>query len=119
MNQIAVLVHKSPFNTIRNSEGLRMAVGLTLEEDNKVTVVFVKDGVFLLGGVDPERIQSGTVKKHLETLRLLGHRLVAERESMEERGINPPEASAVKVDILSRHEVIKILSEANRVIPWQ
>jgi sulfur relay (sulfurtransferase) DsrF/TusC family protein len=116
MNQVVVLVHQSPFNTIRNSEGLRMAVGLTLEEDNRVTVVFVRDGVFLIGNVSPERIQSGIVKKHLDALRLLGHRLVAERESMEERGIKEP---AIKIDVLDRNEVVKILSEADRVIPWQ
>ncbi|MBI5124735.1 MAG: DsrE family protein, partial [Planctomycetes bacterium] len=54
--------------------------------------------------------------KHLEALRLLGHRLVVERESMEERGIEGP---SVKADVLSSAEVVKILSEANRVIPWQ
>ena len=116
MNQVAVIIHKSPFNTLRNSEGLRMAVGLTLEEDNRVTVIFVKDGVYLIGNVTPEKIQSGTIKKHLEALRLLGHRLVVERESMEERGVKEP---SVKADVLSRAEVVKILSEANRVIPWQ
>lgn len=110
------MVHKSPFNTLRNSEGLRMAVGLTLEESNKVTVIFVKDGVYLIGSVAPERIQSGIVKKHLDALRLLGHRLVAERESMEERGIKEP---SIKIDVLNRAGVIKILSEADRVIPWQ
>ncbi len=93
-----------------------MAVGLTLEESNKVTIIFVKDGVYLIGNVAPERIQSGIVKKHLDALRMLGHRLVAERESMEERGIKEP---SLRVDVLSRAEVIKLLSEANRVIPWQ
>ena len=93
-----------------------MAVGLTLEEDNKVTVIFAKDGVYLINNVAPEKIQSGIIKKHLEALRLLGHRLVAERESMEERGVKEP---SVKIDILNRTEVIKILSEADRVIPWQ
>ena len=116
MNQVVILVHKTPFNTLRNSEGLRMAVGLTLEEDNKVTVIFVKDGVYLISSVAPERIKSGAVKKHIEALRLLGHRLVAERESMEERGIKEP---SVKIDVLDRAEVIQILSEADRVIPWQ
>ncbi|MFN3466384.1 MAG: DsrE family protein, partial [Candidatus Brocadiales bacterium] len=88
----------------------------TLEEDNKITVIFVKDGVYLVNNVAPEKIQSGVIKKHLEALRLLGHRLVAERESMEERGIKEP---SVKIDVLSHAEVIKILSEADRVIPWQ
>ncbi len=110
------MVHKSPFNTLRNSEGLRMAVGLTIEEDNKVTVIFVKDGVYLIGNTIPEKIQTGVVKKHLDALRLLGHRLVAERESLEERGIREP---SIKVDILARADITKILSEANRVIPWQ
>ncbi len=116
MNQVVVLVHKSPFNTLRNSEGLRMSVGLTLEEYNKVTVIFVRDGAYLVGDIIPEKIQSGIVKKHLETLRQLSHRLIAEKESMEERGIKGP---SMKMEVMSRAEIIKILSEADRVIPWQ
>ncbi len=116
MTEIIVLIHKTPFNTLRNSEGLRMSVGLTLEDDNKVTVIFVDDGVHMLRRTNPELIQSGIIHKHLDTLRLLGHRVVAEKESLEERGI---EELGTEVDIIPRARVLEMLSKADRVIPWQ
>ncbi|MFQ5956958.1 MAG: DsrE family protein [Candidatus Brocadiales bacterium] len=116
MTNIVVIVHKTPFNTLRNSEGLRMSVGLTLEDDNKVTLLFIGDGVHLLRKTTPELIQSGIVYKHLDALRLLGHRVVAEKESLEKRGINELGA---EVDIIPKTQAIEMLSNADRVIPWQ
>jgi sulfur relay (sulfurtransferase) DsrF/TusC family protein len=93
-----------------------MSVGLTLEEGNKVTVIFLGDGVYLLSNINPELIQSGTIYKHLDALRLLGHRVVAEKESLEEKGIEKP---AVEAEVVSRSEVIKMIANADSVIPWQ
>lgn len=93
-----------------------MSVGLTLEEGNRVTVIFLRDGVYLLSHINPELIQSGIVYKHLEALRLLGHRVVAEKESLDERGIEKPE---VEAEVVPRSEVIKMIANADAVIPWQ
>ncbi len=121
MAEIIVVIHKTPFNTLRNSEGLRMSVGLTLEEDNKVTVLLIDDGVYLLRKTDPELIASGVIRKHMDALTLLGHRVVAERESLEKRGISDgiDEQVAEKTDILPRDKIIEMLTNADRVIPWQ
>ncbi len=116
MADVVVIIHRPPFNTLRNSEGLRMSVGLTLEEDNKVTVLFTGDGVCLLRRTDPGLIESGIIYKHLDALRLLGHRVVAEEESLDERGISELGANP---DILPRERVIEMLANADRVIPWQ
>ncbi|MGR3295100.1 MAG: DsrE family protein [Candidatus Bathyanammoxibius sp.] len=123
MAEIIVVIHKTPFNTLRNSEGLRMSVGLTLEEDNKVTVLLIDDGVYLLRKTDPELIGSGVIRKHMDALILLGHRIVAEKESLEKRGISDgidkDEKVAAKTDILPRDKIIEMLTSADRVIPWQ
>ncbi|MEK7369252.1 MAG: DsrE family protein, partial [Planctomycetota bacterium] len=116
MTEVIVIVQKTPFNTLRNSEGLRMSVGLTLEDDNKITVLFIDDGVHLLRKTNPGLIQSGIIFKHLDALRLLGHRVVADKESLEKRGIKELGA---KADILPRDKVIEMLTSADRVIPWQ
>lgn len=93
-----------------------MSVGLTLEDDNKITVLFIDDGVHLLRKTNPGLIQSGIIYKHLDALRLLGHRVVADKESLEKRGIKELGA---KADILPRDKVIEMLTSADRVIPWQ
>ncbi|MFQ5862870.1 MAG: DsrE family protein [Candidatus Brocadiales bacterium] len=118
MTNIVVIIHKTPFNTLRNSEGLRMSVGLTLEDDNKVTALFINDGVHLLRKTNPELVQSGIIYKHLDTLRLLGHRVVADKESLEERGCCIDELGT-EVDILPRQQIVGTITDADRVIPWQ
>lgn len=92
-----------------------MSVGLTLEEENRVTVAFLGDGVYLLQDTKPELIGSGVIRKHLDALKFLGHKVVAERESLEERGISQP---GLKAEVVSRAEVLKLLSRADAVIPW-
>jgi sulfur relay (sulfurtransferase) DsrF/TusC family protein len=57
MKRVAVVIRQSPFNTCRNSEALRMTVGLTLAE-NAITVVFRDDGVYTLLATQPSLIGS-------------------------------------------------------------
>ena len=112
MKHIAVVVRKSPFNTCRNSEALRMTVGLTLA-DNAITVIFREDGVYTLLPTQPSHIGSLGFDKHLETLQLLNVRVVAERESLEERKL-----SALKWDVerLARTEFARLLADAEAII---
>jgi sulfur relay (sulfurtransferase) DsrF/TusC family protein len=121
MADVLVIIHKTPFNTLRNSEGLRMSVGLTTADDNKVTVLLIDDGVYLLRKTDPELIGSGIIRKHMDALKLLGHRIVAEKESLEKRGISDgiDRQVAKNTDILPRDKIIEMLTSADRVISWQ
>ncbi len=116
MTDVVVIIPTTPFNTLRNSEGLRMSVGLTLEEANKVTVLFIEDGVYLLRRTNPELIGSGIINKHLDALRSLGHRVVADEESLDKRGISE---LGTEADILPRGRIVEMLTDADRVIPWQ
>ena len=115
MKNVVVIIRNSPFNTVRNSEALRMSVGLTLEEDNKITVLFIEDGVYLLGETNPNAISSGEIHKPLDTLRLLKHTLVADKESLGSRNIVQLKYN---VEILTRKEVSDTISKADVVIPW-
>lgn len=123
MKNVVVIIRSSPFNTVRNSEALRMTVGLTLE-DNKITVVFLEDGVYLLGETNPNVISSGEIHKHIDTLRLLKHTLVAENESLDSRNLVPEcieqgiEKLKYNVKILTHAEISDTISKADVVIPW-
>jgi sulfur relay protein TusC/DsrF len=112
MKRVAVVIRKSPFNTCRNSEALRMTVGLTLGE-NAIAVIFREDGVYTLLATQPALIGSLEIDKHLETLQLLNVRLIVERESLTERSL-----SHLKWDVerLARREVAHLLAESEAII---
>jgi sulfur relay (sulfurtransferase) DsrF/TusC family protein len=112
MKHVAVVIRNSPFNTCRNSEALRMTVGLTLG-DNAIAVIFRDDGVYTLLATQPVLIGSLEIDKHLETLQLLNVRLIAEKESLSERHL-----SHLKWDIerLAQREIAHLLAESEAII---
>jgi sulfur relay (sulfurtransferase) DsrF/TusC family protein len=112
MKRVVVVIRKSPFNTCRNSEALRMAVGLTLG-DNAITVIFRDDGVYTLLPTQPALIGSLEIDKHVETLRLLNVRLVVEHESLADRKL-----SQLKWDVerLARQDVAQLLADSEATI---
>jgi sulfur relay protein TusC/DsrF len=112
MKQVAVVIRKSPFNTCRNSEALRMTVGLTLG-DNAISVIFREDGVYTLLPTQPALIGSLEIDKHLETLQLLNVRLVAESESLHERKLAQLKW---EVERLARQEVAHLLADSEAII---
>ena len=89
MKKVTVVLQKSPFNTLRNSEALRMSLGLTLA-NNAVSVIFTSDAVYNLLPAFPENIKSPAFGRHIEMLNTLKCKLIAEKESMEERDVNCP-----------------------------
>jgi len=111
---ISVLLRKSPFNTLRNAEALRMSLGLTLRED-RVQVFFLEDSVYLLLKTAPERIKTAAIDRHIETLLEVEGRLIAERESLEERRIGE---LVVPAEIRSRREIAEMLAQSDIVITY-
>ncbi len=113
--QVIVLVRHSPFNTIRASEALRVAVGYTLAP-NRVTVLLVGYGV-AAGGSDlrPDRIGRPETVKHIEALKALGHRVVADRSAHEALGELP---LSPEVELLDRAGVLKLLEQSDVVVAY-
>lgn len=113
---VTVVITRTPFNTFRNSEALRMSVGLTLNEANRVQVAFVGDGVYTLAPLKPKMVGSLETEKHLQTLKLLNCRLVAEKGAVEERltGITPPQ----NVELRAEEEVYSLINRSRVVIRY-
>ena len=114
MKKITVIVRNLPFNTRRNAEALRMSVGLTLRED-KVTVIFMDDGVYTATPTKPELINFAPQKKEFEALSMLNCTLLADRLSMEIRGIKNLLAN---VKAAGRDEVVSTITGSDIVIPF-
>lgn len=115
MKQVTVLVRHLPLNTVRASEALRVAVGYTLAP-HRVTALLVEYGVFAgAAGLRPELIGQPEVAKHIETLKALGHRVVADGPSHEAWGKFPLHPA---VEILDRAEIVELITESDVVVPY-
>ncbi|RJP18030.1 MAG: hypothetical protein C4520_15205 [Candidatus Abyssobacteria bacterium SURF_5] len=114
MKTTTILISQSPLKTVRATEALRMGVGLTLCGDS-VQVLFIGDGVYSLLKTEPGRLGMAEYIRHIETLRQLGHRLFAERESITERYRGDV---SVAVELISRDDAARMLLESDSVIRY-
>jgi sulfur relay (sulfurtransferase) DsrF/TusC family protein len=111
--RVAVIVRNTPFNSERNSEALRMTVGLTTG-DHEITVLFLDEGVLSLRAIDPALIGADDANKHLDACRMLGVRLVAEDEALRHHAVTP----AKPVDVVARADALRAIAEADVVVPF-
>ncbi len=111
--RVTVIVRNTPFNSERNSEALRMTVGLTTG-DHDITVLFLDDGVLSLRAVVPSLIGADDANKHLDACRMLGVRLVAEEEALRRLGVTPVKP----VDVVARDEALRQVADADVVVPF-
>lgn len=114
MKNIVVIIRNSPFNTIKNSEGLRMSVGLTLKDD-KVTVVFMDNGVWSATELNPEVINAPDTENQFSALKMLNCKIIADAQSLEERNISK---TLDFITIKNREEISKLIAESDIVIPF-
>ena len=109
---MTTVIRRSPYNSRTVSEALRMSLGLTLK-GNKVSVVFVEDGVYLLMENSDGAINDPDMMKHIEALKAFDCRLIAEYESLKRRGISAPIS---EVTVKNQKAVDQTLQESDRVI---
>lgn len=114
MKKITIIVRNLPFNTRKNAEALRMSVGLTLRED-KVTVIFMDDGVYSATRTKPELIHIAPLDREFGALEMLKCRLLSDKPSMEKRGIKELIGNIKPAD---REEIIRTINESDITIPF-
>ena len=114
LKKITVIVRNPPLNTRRNAEALRMSVGLTLRED-KVTVIFMDDGVYCATHMKPEFINVPSTKKEFEVLSMLNCALLADKISLDKRGIKNLIGN---VKTAERDEIMRTITGSDIVIPF-
>ena len=110
-----MLIRHLPLNTVRASEALRVAVGYTLAPQ-RVTALLVDDGVYAArADLKPDVVGQPELLKHIQALKALGHRLVADRPSYKGRGSFPlhPE-----IELLDREQVFQLLENSDVVVPY-
>ncbi len=91
-----------------------MSVGLTLREDN-VTVIFMDDGVYSATQAKPELIGAPTIKKEFEALQMMKCTMLADKPSLDKRGI---QNLVPHVKPAARDEIVRIITGSDIVIPF-
>ncbi len=114
MKKITVIVRNLPFNTRKNAEALRMSVGLTLRED-KVTVIFMDDGIFSATPAKPERINLASLDREFGALSMLKGTLMADKPSMDKRGVKE---LIENIKIADREEIVRTMNGSDIIIPF-
>ncbi len=114
MKKITVIVRNLPFNTRRNAEALRMSVGLTLRED-KVTVIFIDDGVYTATPTKPELIHFAPLEREFGALTMLKCKLLADKPSMDKRELKE---LIENVNPVERDEIVRTINDSDIIIPF-
>jgi sulfur relay (sulfurtransferase) DsrF/TusC family protein len=115
IKKIVIVVRALPFNTPRNAEALRCAVGMTLEDDNHVSVAFVGDGVWTAASLDSEAASSRDLRKHVEALEMMEAEMMAEQETLAARNLEP---SFQGIEIKPRDLIDGLIKDADVVMPF-
>ena len=111
---LAIMMRRSPFNSVRIHEALRSCVGLSMG-DSPLTMVFVEDGVYALSAKGKPVIAGFDWNKHLEMLKELEFDLIVDKQSADERGITEFNHEPL---VKSRDEIAAILKDAKAVITY-
>lgn len=110
-----VSIIKSSAFSWKTFEALRQAVGMAM--DHKVTVIFIKDAVYLFTENNLPMIGIPSSDKSIEALGMLEAKIVIEEESVRERGIILKQLPT-KIFIEPKEKISEIISNAEVVITW-
>lgn len=66
--KVCVLFTDYPLGTNKTAEKLRMTLGLTLSDENEVSLVFLGDSRHALGALDEGSVRMSPVGKHLQMI---------------------------------------------------
>ncbi|MDO9518510.1 MAG: DsrE family protein [Methanosarcinaceae archaeon] len=111
--KIAVIIRRTPFNTIRNIEGLRMAVGATLRDDS-VTVIFLDEGVRHAGQLHSGIVGAKDTSEEIEMLKMIAHSLVVDKDAAKARNVELLSG----IEPISHDMIAELIADSDIVIPW-
>jgi hypothetical protein len=107
MSTVVVVVRSASEKNGRAAEALRGAVGLAAG-GHRVQVVLCEDGVLAV-------TMPGDVEKAIGTLRLLGHEVLVEMESLASRNLS----AMPWYRVIYRNELPQLLAVADAVEAWR
>jgi sulfur relay (sulfurtransferase) DsrF/TusC family protein len=107
MKSVAVVLRSASDKNGRAGEALRAAVGLAAG-GHRVQVILCEDGVMAV-------TMPGEVEKAIATLRLMGHEVLVEMESLASRNLS----AMPWYRVVYRNEISSLLADADAVEAWR
>ncbi|EMA26567.1 DsrE family protein [Haloarcula argentinensis] len=113
---VVVLLTRAPYGRVHIPEGLRAARGVAAGFDmHDVTVLFTQDGVY--GARDAVDREALNMSGHVDDLEEQDGQMVADRESMADRGVDEGEI-ADDVAVWSDDRVTACIRDADRILDF-
>ena len=114
MKKVVVLIRSNPVTTVKVSEGLRVALGLTLSE-NQITVLYMDEGARATRELQPVQVGQDNLAHSLELFEACNIRQVVDEESLKTYRV---EKVREDVQSITRGEALELLNQAQEVIPF-
>ena len=114
MKRVVIIIREAPLVTVRTSEALRIAVGMTLA-DHQVQVLYLGQGAYAALDIKPEAVAQPEVKQSLELFPGMKVRECVEREAL------PPWATQrvrKGCEVTDRVIIMETIRQADVVIPF-
>ncbi len=112
--KLVIVIRKNPFSW-NVFDALRVAVASAM--NHEVYVVFIKDGVYTLSDWKPKLIGIEPYDKSIESLSMLGAKIIVEEEGLRERGIKLKDWKA-NIEVLPKDDISEIINNAEVILPW-
>ncbi len=112
MKKIAVLFTEFPLGTNNTAEKLRMSLGLTLNDENEVHLLFMGNGRRALEKLEESAAHMQPVNKHVSMLARLGARMHVETGD----GFGYLPDVAAKMKVIQAADAGALISEADAFI---
>lgn len=114
MKRMVVLIRNAPVTTVKASEALRMALGLTLS-DHQVAVLYMEDGAYGALDLRPEVIAQPGVRLSIEFFEGMKIRQWVERDAIEAWALPLLRKDVEPID---RHGALDLVQKADVVISF-
>ncbi len=112
--KVVFILKSNPFSW-KAFEALRQSVGAAIEHN--VFFIFLKDGVYTLTDWKPELIGIEPIDKSIESLGMMGAKIIAESEAVRERGVMFKDWG-VDIEVMDKDQICDIIKDAEVVITW-
>ncbi|UCE18539.1 MAG: hypothetical protein JSV84_17080 [Gemmatimonadota bacterium] len=111
---IAIVIRSNPIESHRPAEALRVAIGLSGGEPEKINIILIDSAPALLYH-DPWDLEDGeTFEQHLDAMLEYGMIFNVEESYVQQEG--GPEETDFEVKIVSVEDVSKLIAQSSKVL---
>jgi sulfur relay (sulfurtransferase) DsrF/TusC family protein len=114
MKQVVITIRHAPLATVRTSEALRMALGLTLS-DHQVTVLYLEEGSYCGLKLSPEVVSQPGIQQSIEYFEGMKIKQWVEEDHLERWAIPMLRKD---VEAIKRKKALSLIQKADVVISF-